>query len=203
MRCVFAVATAALCVLTAGCLARGEFRPTHYYTLTVPDPTAGEGKTLALTASVRQFSAVRAYDQRIVRRESAVQLRYEEYHRWSESPDELVGDIFATSLASRGVFRSVAGPALDVDTDVIIEGRVLTFEQDADDNAVCALSLTLRRRDEDKPLWLRTLAAKTPISGRTHADLARAMSVSLREIVDQCVADWSELPQLAAAVEVP
>ena len=201
MRAALGASVAVAAVVCAGCLARGDFRPTHYYTL-APEPeaaTPAEAAPLRVTVSVRRFTANARYGQRIVRRLSAVELDYDEYHRWSESPEELVGEALCRALRARRVFASVVGPDLEVVSDVTVEGHVLAFEQTVDQQAECAVAFVVRRQSDGKALWAGSFTARDPMGGPSRADLAQAMSLSVSQIADQCAQAWRALKALQPA----
>lgn len=180
----------------AGCIGGGRSTPTHYYTLDVR-ADATDSAPLPLTLQVRRFTAVPSYSTHMARRVSDVQLTFEEFHRWSEAPDELVPNALCRALESARVFRDVVPPDFDASTDLSLTGRVLTFEQCAKGQASVALALALRRHRDNGVLWRKTLSALSPVEGRSPAALARAMSAALGKIVAQCIGEWRKLEGLA------
>ena len=196
MRRIITISGLALLLLCAGCLTGGEYKPTHYYTLAPRPQAPSEAQPIPVSAAVRRFTAVLRYDQRMVRRKSAVEMTYDEYHRWSEMPEEMVGNTFCKGLLARRTFGSMTGPDIDVASDVVLEGRLVTFEQDTEQHAVCTLGLVLRRGNDFRVLWSETVSARAPVQGGSAAALARAMSNALDQIVSQCDAEWRRLEGL-------
>jgi ABC-type uncharacterized transport system auxiliary subunit len=187
-----------LAALCAGCLlGRGEFRPTHYFMLGQEEAKAA-ANPLPVTASIRRLTSNPRYGQRMVSRTSAVKLEYDEYNRWGENPEDLVGEALTQALRDRRVFASVVGPDVDVPAVVSIEGRVLAFERGPDGNAVCALALVLRRSRDGRPVWSETVTATTPAKGSSAEALAQAMSQSVARIADQCAEAWLKIEELRA-----
>jgi len=196
MRAARRIVPLLIIVACAGCLTQGEFRPTRFYTLTLQAREDANPAPLPVNVSLRRFTASARYGQRMVRRKSAVEVTYDEYHRWSEAPDELVSQTLCRALEQRGLFRTLIGPDIDIVTDVAIEGRLLSFEQNPEDNAVCSLAVILRRNSDGKVLWAGTPTARTPVKGKSRSDLARAMSRSLEQVADQCAEAWRKIEAL-------
>jgi len=201
MRRIERAAVLLLAACLGGCLAGGEFRPTHFYAVDSEAAEAAAAETLPASATLRRFTSVSRYGQRMIRRSSAVELDYDEYHRWADMPEELVSDALCRRLQERRVFRSLSGPDLELPADATIEGRLLVFEQDVERHAVCSVALVVRRSSDQGVLWSGIVTGRKRVAGTTASDLARAMALALDEVADRCAAEWRKIEALRAPGE--
>ncbi len=180
----------------AGCSFRGP--DTRFYSLAAGGEAAVEGEPFGLTLRVGRFTASSRYGIRMAERLSDVEVRYREFHRWTEAPEELVSDAFYRELARGGLFAYVIPPDFDGRADLLLEGRVVEMEKDADGNAALRLALALRRQADRSTVWQNTICRSVQPEDRTPPAFARALAEALREIVAQCVEDWQGLPLRSA-----
>lgn len=184
-------------LLAGGCLPTGTYQPTRHFTLQPGGPAAKKGAVpIAATVKVRRFSVVPRYDSRMTRRVSGTQVRYEEYNRWVETPDELVANGFYRALLRSQAFRDVVPPEFNAPGDFLVEGRVMVFEVDPRSQARLSLVLVLRRESDNQVIWRETVNGTSPIEGADPAALAKAMSLALDWIVAGCIEEWRGLAEL-------
>jgi len=177
---------AAVWIACAGC--GGKLPDTRYYQLATPDTKVrgGDG-VLVLDA----LTADAAYDdERIVYRTTPVRIDYYQYHRWSSTPGNMVGNYLEQAFKTSGKFRAVLRDPTP-DAPVILAGRVIAIEEvDRSKTAwigriVLELVLTDARTGE--PLWTEQLEETEPLRRQTPEGLAAALSIAMARIVAHAV----------------
>ncbi|HEX5413827.1 MAG TPA: ABC-type transport auxiliary lipoprotein family protein [Terriglobia bacterium] len=123
--------TAGLVLLAALlCTACGSSPKTRYYTLGIPQPPAAEAPGTHFTLQVERFDAPDLLlDNRLIYYTSPTELNFDEYHRWSSDPGELLSDMAMKFFAKTGLFQQVYAFPAPVKVDYTLRGRVLDLSE--------------------------------------------------------------------------
>ena len=173
-------------VLFCGCslTERSTPVPNRYFTPEIPTAHASaEHGTIPLRLDrVTSSSALR---DRIVHRDSPVELGMYETLRWTDNPEVFVRESLDRALFERGPFRSDTDedtPALDID--------VLAFEEARSGHARAGLvRLRWHLNQDGKTIASGVASAEKPARANDIDSIVVAISNALREATSQVVRD--------------
>lgn len=173
---------ALLFVCMSACSSTPDVR---YYRIAIEQKSPATPRT-KFVVGVEDFSASPAYDDvRIVYRQSPYRLDYYHYHRWSAPPSVLVTDAVRAMLQQGGQFKGVHH-GFSTDTDVMLSGRVIAFEEvdlsSSKWQARVVLNLSVRRTKDSALLWSGALTKTQPLASRNPEGLAKGMTMALRAL---------------------
>ena len=185
---LLAAAATFLLLSLVGC---GKVPPSHYYTLEsslpVPPPAATTGVEIAVT----RFRASQALSQdRLMYRPSPHRVDFYEYHRWVDTPPDLVTQNLISHLRRSGMFRAVTGTRGASRADYLLRGRVEHLEEVDSAGSVTArvgLRVELVEVKTRARVWTGQGAHEAQVTERSVEGVVRAMNESLRESLDQIV----------------
>lgn len=196
---------AVLCALSTGvgCLTLtirpSEYTPMAWFGLDVTAELEPLAEPLPWSLDVQPFSAPPRYGERILHRTSAHTIEFDEYCRWIESPPDLVADAFLEACLHAKVCQRVTFDRLESRADMVLVGRVLSFDDVRDATRAgagvveCSVHLELMSGSRDAVVWSATLAARAPKRDRSPASIAAAMSSAVRQIFLDAVTEWQAL----------
>lgn len=176
-------------LLLAGCAARVPAN--HYYALQTALPAAASAAApLPVNVAVARFGvASRALAQeRIVYRQAPHQVGFYEYHRWVDSPADLVTQNLTRRLARSGLFRSVTPLQAGSAPDFIVGGRVESLEEvDSADDVLARAAVTVELTDPKTRtvVWSGRGAQDVPVRDRSVDGVVRALNQALTQSLDQ------------------
>ena len=183
--------TAALLLLSlGGC---GKVPPSHYYTLesSLPAPPA-PAVTTGVEIAVTRFRANQGLSQdRLMYRPGPYRVDFYEYHRWVDTPPDLVTQNLVSHLRRSGMFRSVTGTRGASRADYLLRGRVEHLEEVDSAGSVSArvgLSVELVEVKTRTRVWAGEGSHEAPVGERSVEGVVRALNECLRESLDQIVA---------------
>jgi ABC-type uncharacterized transport system auxiliary subunit len=181
--------------LAASCVSIPQ---THYYALVLPPALESYTATRA-ELTVDELSVASAYDdQRIVYRPGPYRLRYYEYHQWSAPPSLAVSDYLRDALSQSGRFQRVSSERSPA-TTLVLGGRISSFEEvDVTPTRWVGrveLELFLEDPNSGEVVWSRRFRVQRPLSTRSPAGVAEALSSALAQIVAEAT------PQIAGVAE--
>ena len=163
----------------------------HYYTLRAdlpaPPPPAS---SLPVSLTVARFTAAsRALAQeRLVYRTAPHRVDFYEYHRWTDSPPDLVTRILIDRLAASGLFRSVTRVQTGVASDFILGGRVESLEEiDSGQDVSVRVAITAELTDAKARaiVWTARGAKEAPVRDRSVDGVVQALNEALADSLDQ------------------
>jgi len=184
----------------AGCLA-GPAPADHFYRL----EAAGAPAPLAEPAlpgvlEVRPFRAEALTSERAIlyRAEAdAREVHRHAYHRWVETPPDMLQQLVADHLRRAGAAERVVTPALRVPADYELVGRIGRLEQvfgAGGPRVVLELDLAVTRIAADRELLLQEVyRAERATEGESAEAAARALGDALAEVLDRLVRDLDSL----------
>ena len=187
---LLAAAAAFLLLSLVGCA--GKVPPSHYYTLESSLPAPQPAVTAPVEIAVTRFRASQALSQdRLMYRPGPHRVDFYEYHRWVDTPPDLVTQNLIAHLRRSGMFRSVTGTRGASRADYLLRGRVEHLEEVDSAGSVSArvgLSVELVEVKTRTRVWSGEGSHEAPVGERSVEGVVRAMNESLRESMDQIVA---------------
>jgi ABC-type uncharacterized transport system auxiliary subunit len=198
------LAMAVVCTAAIGC--GGTAPEIKHYRLDL-DPgraevPAGDKPVLG----IESFTTDAAYDEpQMVYRTSPYQLNYYYYHRWAATPGLLLTDALRRGYAETGRFSSVTAGQMGR-SDVILSGHIAAIEEVdvTEEKWFGRIVLELRLRDArtGDVLWSRVVEEQEPLSERTPAGLAEALSNAVTRVVSETAADIASAARGGGAVSL-
>ncbi|RMI03313.1 MAG: hypothetical protein D6681_10190 [Calditrichaeota bacterium] len=166
--------------------------PMFYYRIDYSPPSADSlNHLLPAVIGVDRFDADVLYDQdRIVYRSSPYEVQFYNYRRWIAPPPRLVKDRVYEHLRASGLFRQVVRLPSLIPTDYVLQGRIKAFEEwDEADRWFGQVTIVFQLyRVEDRELvWEGEFSHKTPTRQKTPVEVVRAISESLKTVIDQAL----------------
>lgn len=171
----------------AGC---GKIPQNHYYTLesSLPAPPAAS-TTLPVEIAVARFRAAQALSQdRLVFRPAPQHLDFYEYHRWVDTPPDLVTQNLITHFKRSGMFRSVTGIQGATQADYLLRGYVEHLEEVDSDGSVTArvaLAAELVDTKTRAVVWTGRGSQDVAVNDRSIEGVVHALNEALRQSMDQ------------------
>lgn len=157
----------------AGCSLARTPPPMRWYLLVVP----GEPIVMPVPVRIGPFDAEQAYaSSRLAYRTSPYELDYYLYHRWAAQPRALVGQ------AVRDALTSPPGDAAPIDVEGVVR-RLEAVEEGP--NATAALTLALRATRGTRVVVERVYEEQVPAATRRPTDVAEALSVATRRVLER------------------
>jgi len=192
-----------LAVLTSLASCGGLRQPSpkvDLYTLEYPPPSPGGGAALPRVIRVDRFSAAPPYTTgQILFRERSYELGAYAYHRWRNTPADLVSYFLARDLKHSALFQAVLPHDTGQAPSHVLEGSVDEFfEQDHDDTweAVLTFSITLIKANEPdvsrRILFQKTYQGKHRCARKNPRALAEAMSLTMAKLSEAVIRDVYE-----------
>jgi ABC-type uncharacterized transport system auxiliary subunit len=163
--------------ITAAC---GASRPVKYYVLGGGLPTVPESSParFPIRLLVGRVAASRLYrDDRLVYGSGPVQLGTYEYHRWSESPADMMQDMLIRSLQAAGMYRSVSGLRSNARGDYIVRGHLYALDE-VDGPALSArfsFRMELFEPKTNTTIWSDSYTHDEPVTGKNVSDVVEAL----------------------------
>ncbi len=186
---VSGAASVLLLLSLAGC--GGKLPQSHYYTLEAslpaPPPAAA---ALPLEIAVARFRALRPLSQdRLVFRPAPQKLDFYEYHRWVDSPPDLVTHNLINHLKRSGMFRAVTG-FQSASADYLLRGNIESLEEvDSGDGVLARVALTaeLVEMKSRAVVWTGRGSHESSVGERSVEGIVRALNEGLGQSLDQIV----------------
>lgn len=181
------IALTALSLLT-GCLSQNPPLPTRYFE---PERSRGERDATWPGRPVQAIhaSAPSHLRDRMAWRISAVEMAFDDTHRWVAEPAAMVEDALRAELHERGGFSPAA-----TTKDNVLEVIVDSFEGRLNEPRIARIELQARFHTENRQsTLLRRFHAEAPLADTGPEALARGIGIALREAAGD-ILDWvSEL----------
>ena len=190
---LFVVCVVSLTV--AGCLARGAYHPVRYYDLRTrfSDPAteqASPQRAAPVAVVVDRFRMIGPHETRMVYRHGPRRIEQDEYHRWIQSPEDLIAREFRFALGDR--FPRVIGARQS--SALRLSGDVLVLEIGSDKTAILSLDLTLTNPDGDSVLLSKRYRRQTDLQGHTPDAYAGALAAALESVIGEAIEDIARTP---------
>lgn len=177
-------AAVALCaVLAGGCPAA---RPSQYYQLTVPNPTApaANPNPFPATLLIGPIMSSHLYrEDAIVYSTDGESMGTYLYHRWAEPPTEMIGAILRQQLRASGKYRGVYSLRSNAHGDFLIRGQLTDFKEVSSAGSVVArLTLELEMRDTrtSAMVWTHFYTHDEPVSVKEVSAVVEALDKNVQ-----------------------
>jgi ABC-type uncharacterized transport system auxiliary subunit len=170
----------------------------HFYRLDVAKPASSEEPRIRGTLEVAR-PRVEALSQgrRILYRspDRPGEIAQYAYHQWSDPPSVMLQDRLVDFLRAAGVATAVVTPAVRVDADYSVIGRLQRFEQiigSGGSRVVVGLELALIRAKGRKLLYLGSYHEEREAGSESVSDAVQAFEEAVEAIFARFVAELPE-----------
>jgi len=192
-RAKYAVLIGLLAGAISGC---GGTRPTRYYVISVPATPTGQpsGQFPVSLLVARPITSHLYRDDRIVYGSGPVELGTYEFHRWAQSPADMVQDLLVNYLRSTGQYRSVLRPGTNAKGDYIVRSYLRSlYEVDSPDFvARFAVHIDLYDPKAGATVWSGNYSHDEPVSGKSVAAVVEALDKNVRAGMQQLTTELGQ-----------
>ncbi|HTP43661.1 MAG TPA: ABC-type transport auxiliary lipoprotein family protein [Candidatus Acidoferrum sp.] len=192
-RAKYAVLIGLLAGAISGC---GGTRPTRYYVISVPATPTGQpsGQFPVSLLVARPITSHLYRDDRIVYGSGPVELGTYEFHRWAQSPADMVQDLLVNYLRSTQQYRSVLRPGTNAKGDYIVRSYLRSlYEVDSPDFvARFAVHIDLYDPKAGATVWSANYSHDEPVSGKSVAAVVEALDKNVRAGMQQLTTELGQ-----------
>jgi ABC-type uncharacterized transport system auxiliary subunit len=179
--------------LIIGC---GGVPPTYYYRIHYDMPEHNSPAPIPVTIGIEAFDSDVLYKgDRIVYRNSEYEVQFYHYRRWVAPPNKLVKERVIEQFRSSGVFGKIVDNAALTKVDYMLNGNIKSFEEWDEKNAwygLVSIAFQLRNNETKEIVWENTLSEKTAVSRKDPGEVAKAISESLKTVVEKAIQEIEE-----------
>lgn len=189
---------AILLLVLEGCLGGGPAPQDHYYRLELQPPvTSLDVSPLKGTLQIlRPWADALTGERHIVYRQDSgtAQLHRHAYHRWVDSPTNLLQQEIAKYLRASNIAEQVVIPEHRTKSDYVLSCRMAKLERvlGGSPRVVIELELGLTHTREREAFWLHTYTEEQQANGAGVPEAVMAFNQALAHILDRFVVDVSE-----------
>ena len=185
---------AALLGIASGC---GSTRPSKYYQLTPPAPSAvtAAQDQLPLSLVLGPISTSHLYrEDRIVYSSEHEQMGTYETERWSEPPMEMFRDVLLRKLRGSGRYRDVNTQRSGGRGDFVLRGRLYDFKEITGKTFAARLSFELELHDAktNGTVWTHVYNYDEPVSGKDVSSVVAALDRNVQRATNEIVASLDQ-----------
>jgi ABC-type uncharacterized transport system auxiliary subunit len=191
---IFRLLPALLAAAWLGC-ASGPAPRDHYYRIEAATPAALPSPPVAGTLEVDRLrvEAISQGRQMLYRDASRPEeITPHAYHHWADSPSVMLQDQLVRYLRSAGVAEKIVTPAIHVDSDYLVSGRLVRLERifgAGEQRVAVEIELVLTRQKGRKLLLLETYREERVVPGAGVAESVTAYEQAIGAIFERFVAD--------------
>jgi len=147
--------------------------PVHYFDIGFPKPMEKSEVSVMITP----FVTSGPYNARMVFRNSANSIEFDEFNRWSDSPAELLQRYFTLALGAGKVQKKDS-------KQLVLSGELLRFDGDLTNNtANLILAISIRDKDGKEPISRHIFREKVSVTEVTASGYAKGMEQAVGKIV--------------------
>ena len=176
--------------LILGC---GGVPPTYYYRIHYDMSENNSSDPIPIILGIRPFDADAIYKgDRIVYRNSEYEVQFYHYRRWVAPPNKIVQESIAEQFQISGGFQKVVSYPPAVEVDYVLTGNIKSFEEWDDQNSwygLVSIAFELQDRKTGRIIWQNTLSEKTSVSKKDPVEVVKAISQSLKIVVDKAITE--------------
>jgi len=184
-----AVLTSALALSACG----GGGRPSKFYALDLPAAPASTGEPYPVSIMVGRMSASHLLrDDRIVYRNTGLEMGTYNYHRWAEPPTDMLEALLTRLLRSSGKYKSVHTLRSNAVGDYILRGRLHDFEEVAASSGLVArvaFDIELFHRESGATVWSHSYSHDEPVTGKEVPEVVAALNRNVQAGLQQAAAN--------------
>ena len=168
--------------LASGCPAP---RPSQYYQLTVPNPTApaANPNPFPATLLLGPITSSHLYrEDAIVYSTDGESMGTYLYHRWAEPPTEMIEAVLRQELRASGEYRGVYTLRSNAHGDFLIRGNLTDFKEVSSGSVVARLTLELEMRDmkTGAVVWTHFYTHDEPVSAKQVSAVVEALDKNVQ-----------------------
>lgn len=170
-------------IFASGCPAA---RPSQYYQLTVPNPTAPAANPNPFPATLLLGPIMSSHlyrEDAIVYSTDGESMGTYLYHRWAEPPTEMIAAILREQLRASGKYRGVYSLRSNAHGDFLIRGQLTDFKEVSSGGSVVArLTLELEMRDTKTGamVWTHFYTHDEPVSVKEVSAVVEALDKNVQ-----------------------
>lgn len=169
----------------------GGVPPTYYYRIHYDMPEHNSPAPLPVTIIIQPFDSDALYKgDRIVYRNSEYEVQFYHYRRWVAPPNRIVQESVIEQFRSSGVFERIVTSTVPVNAGYMLKGTIKSFEEwDKGDSwyGLVSIAFELQNKKTKELVWQNTLSEMTPVSKKEPTEVAKAISESLKKIVENAI----------------
>jgi ABC-type uncharacterized transport system auxiliary subunit len=169
---------------------------TRYYSMELPHAPKATGPVISHQLTVQRFRANQMLmDDRIMYRESPVQVNFYEYHRWANPPVDLATQHVIHRLKDSGAFSLVTMSNDGPPPDLILRGRLHKFEEvDRGKEVQVAFALELELVDGKSrtPIWREEGECLRPVTTRDMPGVVQGLYDCMDEVCGRLLLSMQE-----------
>jgi ABC-type uncharacterized transport system auxiliary subunit len=183
-----------IALAAAGC---STARAPRFYFLS-PSPVAAQPSTspYPVTILVGRLTAPRVLrDDRIIYGMTDVELGVDGYHRWADTPPEMLEQILTVRLRNSGEYKAVQRISSSARGDYILRGHLTSLnEMDTSAGITARFSLQLELFDPKSGtvVWTENFAQDLPVEKKTVSAVVQALQKSVTAGIDKLTSDLSQ-----------
>jgi ABC-type uncharacterized transport system auxiliary subunit len=166
-------------------------RPIKYYRIEVLALSpAAAGTVFDVTLQIGNIEAPPLMrDGRILYQIGTHEMGAYEYHRWVETPDQMVQNALVRLLRSSGKFRAVDTPRSNVKADYILRGKVYDFAEIDKPQIHTRVSMEIELHDSrtNRLVWSRLYTDERLVDGEKIPDVVQSLDQNLRQGLTEIV----------------
>lgn len=187
-------AIATMMGVSSGC---GAARPSKYYQLTPPSPSASSASRdpFALSLILGPIYTSHLYrEDRIVYSSESQQMGTYETERWSEPPVEMFRDVLLRTLRDSGRYRDVNTMRTGGHGDFVIKGRLYDFKEVTGKSFAGRLAFDLEMHDArtNATVWTHTYNHDEPVGGKDVASVVAALDRNVQRAAGEVAASLEQ-----------
>lgn len=179
--------------LIIGC---GSVPPTYYYRIYYDLPEHNSPAPVSVTIGIEPFDSDVLYKgDRIVYRNSEYEVQFYHYRRWVAPPNKIVREAVLNQFQSSGIFEKVVNTNSPLKVDYVLRGNIKSFEEWDENNTwygLVSIAFELHDNETKEIVWQNTLTEKTPVSSKEPVEVVKAISESLKRVVEKAIQEIEE-----------
>ena len=185
------IGSALLLISQIGC---GKVPQVHYYTIEfVPQDASHTDPVHPISVGVAKFDGGYLYDtDRIVFRDSTLEIRYWNYRRWIASPAILATDGLQSYLKKSALFRDVTKfPSVERPRYIFL-GKINAFEEyDTPTGWYGRVEYEIKLKDivADRVIWQKTYAEQQRVEQKNPSFVVQGIGVALNRCLQRTTDD--------------
>lgn len=169
----------------------GGVPPTYYYRVHYNLQEHNSPTPLPITIGIEPFDSDAMYKgDRIVYRNSEYEVRFYHYRRWVAPPNKIVGEKTLEQFRSSGIFQKVVNLPSLTKVDFLLKGNIKAFEEWDEDNSwfgLVTIAFELKNNKTNETVWQNVISEKTQVLQKEPAEVVKAISESLKKVVEQAM----------------
>ena len=170
----------------------------HYYMIdTLQEEIEIEEAKYDMILGIEKFKSDRAYEgDRIVYRDTPYEVKFYNYHRWINSPPEIVTEKAIEQFTMSRLFKQVVAAPHFSRIDYLVRGSIKAFEELDEGNewyGHVKIHFELVNLKDHSLIWQNILTQKIKASQRKPIEVVRALEMSLRSCLNEAIAEIDQV----------